>query len=824
MAALPAQGGHRRFGEPPRLRAHAEGLEPGGVVEQFGAVVAGQREYCRRSGDQPGRVDVAYGDGEPLHDAGRRLLGREPGRVRQVLHLDRPATGVPGRIGGGPHRRRRGHEVTPGRRHGGVCPGHLARDDGDRVGPAAGQDAFGGVGLSFLGQADSQPAGRLRAEEAPTAGLLPHRLPQQRDRLRPTAEDPLEIAAEQRRLGALLLSRYVRAAVAVVRGRRVWRVGRVSRAVCAICAVCAFRGPQQPDVPYDSREFGQVRRAGPVCRCFLGERDSLLRTSGQREADGEGQAGGRDARPARRTAQDPLGGTHGRARAAAEEQHQRVCAVQGGQFGGHGHLGAQRVEFHGGACRIAVGPAAVLGERDGLRQPCVRFGRLGSGPFQDPPRLGFVAELHQCAGQRDGGGAGLVQGPAREAAGEVGVVPVGRLGRPDQETGVDGAVGVQLPAGPCHLIRFRQCARGEQGAREPAAAQQGQPLACRRAQHRPAQPHQDLAVVFGRADVAPGLQALDDVGGHRLQDGQRERFAQGDGVQGVPLHRPEAAQLTVEQLGKARRHGHRAAPPPQAARLPQAARHPGVPDQFGHEQRVSAGPPEQEVHGGPRRLAVDQRARQPCGVGGAERRQVDAFQVLVLPQRHHGVRHLQAGAGGDDQTQASLGGQVQRQDRGPLVEPVHVVDDEHRGALSGTAAQFAADQAVRPAVVERRVDAEQSPEHAEGNAPARLGGRRPDDFEARGVEPARHGGEQRRLSDTGGPDHRHAPLGHNGAQHLLLFLILGDQRSGTQIVRHCFSPVRLPRPPSAARRIGGAVTGAPTAPRHRGPDAWSSQS
>ncbi|GGO46097.1 hypothetical protein GCM10012286_36210 [Streptomyces lasiicapitis] len=813
MAALPAQGGHRRFGEPPGLRAHAEGIEPDGVVEQFGAALARQRQDGLRSGDQARRVDVSYGECEPVHDAGRRPVGREPGRVRQVFDLHRPAAGVLSRLGGLPRRSGRGHLIAPRRGHCGLCPVSLARDDGDRVGPASGQDTFGGVGLAFLGEADSQPAGGLRTEETPPAGLLPDRLPQQRDGLRPVADEPLEIAAEQRRLGAVALPRGARAVVVrglaggaghVGRAGRAGRVGRVGR---------VGRGPEQPEIPYNGGQFRQMSRAGPARRSVLGERYRLFRTSGQGAADREDQAGRGDARSVRGTAQDPLGDIHGRAGPAAEEQHQRVCAVQRGQVAGSGRFGSQGGEFVGGAGGIAVGPAAVLGERDLKGQPCVRLGRLGACPFQDLPGLRDVTELDQRAGQRDGGGARPVKRAAREAAGEFGVVPVGRLGRERQQIGVDRAVGVQLPAGAVDLVRLRhgQGARGEEGAREAAAAQQGQPLACGRAQHRPAQPHQDLASGLGGADEAPCFEAFDDVRGHLLQDGQGQWFAEGDGVEGIALYGAEAVQLAVEQLGKSGRHGQRAAPPPQAARLLEPAGHAGVPDQFGHEQRVSAGPPEQEVHGGPRRLAVHQRAYEPSGVGAAERCQVQALQVLVLPQRDDGVGHLQAGAGGDHQAQAPVGGQTQDQGRGPLVEAVDVVDDEHRGALSGAAAQFAPDQAIRAAVVQRGFHAAQSAEHAEGNPASRLGRRGPDDFEPGGVEQARHRGEQCRLSHSGGPDHRRAPFGQYGSRYLFLFVILGDQHSGTQVVRHCFSPVQFPR--TAFRT---ATQARPTAPRHRG--------
>ncbi|GAA0585300.1 hypothetical protein GCM10010394_12740 [Streptomyces crystallinus] len=65
---------------------------------------------------------------------------------------------------------------------------------------------------------------------------------------------------------------------------------------------------------------------------------------------------------------------------------------------------------------------------------------------------------------------------------------------------------------------------------------------------------------------------------------------------------------------------------------------------------------------------------------------------------------------------------------------VGVVDDEHRGAPPRAPGELGAQQPVRLALVQAPADAEQRAEDPERDLAARLGGGRPDDFEAGGAE------------------------------------------------------------------------------------------
>ncbi|KUF18795.1 hypothetical protein AT728_07065 [Streptomyces silvensis] len=323
----------------------------------------------------------------------------------------------------------------------------------------------------------------------------------------------------------------------------------------------------------------------------------------------------------------------------------------------------------------------------------------------------------------------------------------GRIGRPHQQTGVDRAVGVELPARPGQRVRRGPGAGVEQGGGDAAAPQPGQPLAHGGAQHRPAEADQKLLLAVHHAYeplVLQVLQTFDDVGGDRFQSGHGQRLAEGDGRQRVLVGEAEAAQLVVEQLGEPGRHRQRAAPPPQAALRHQAARHPGVPHQFGQEQRIAAGPAVQQVHGGLRHLAVHQAAYESGGARAAERRQVEAFQIAVLPQRDHGARRGRSrdpgtGPRRDHEGHPALGREPQGERRAPVVQLVHVVHDEHRRALPGAAVERGAQRGERAGVVEPVARAEQTAEGAEGNVPAGFRGGGPHHLEARRVEPARHG-------------------------------------------------------------------------------------
>ncbi|GAA0585291.1 hypothetical protein GCM10010394_12730 [Streptomyces crystallinus] len=497
----------------------------------------------------------------------------------------------------------------------------LAGNHPHPVRPAGRDGLLGAVGALLLGQAHREPAGGLGQEQPGPARLLDDRLAQPCHRVRAVAAHPLEVAAQQRPLP--------------VRRPVPGRPAVQGPGTCGPARVGG--GPQPREGTQRGGEFGEVRGEGAVRERVLGQRRGVRGTPGEGERGGERQTGRGDPRPVRGLVQDPLGEPRRGPRTAAEEQDQGVHAVQRCLGAGRRGPGAQGDEFVGGARRVAIRPAAVGGEGRGQPQPAAGRGRRLARALQHLAGLRGVPELDQRAGQRDGGGARALQGPAGEAAGQLGVLAAHRFRGPDQQRRVDRAVRVELPARAGHRVRAAGGAGVEQGGGEPPSSQPWQPVAQRRAQHRLAEPDQDLPAGLGRAEQALLLQALHDVRGDRLQDRQRERLPQGDRRQGVLVARVETAQPALEQLRQPGRHGERAAPPPQAARAHQPPGVAAVADQFGQEQRVSAGPLVEQVHRGVGGGAVHQRVHQPGGIGAAERGDVQALQIAVLPERHHGV-------------------------------------------------------------------------------------------------------------------------------------------------------------------------------------------
>ncbi len=131
---------------------------------------------------------------------------------------------------------------------------------------------------------------------------------------------------------------------------------------------------------------------------------------------------------------------------------------------------------------------------------------------------------------------------------------------------------------------------------------------------------------------------------------------------------------------------------------------------------------------------------QAGGLGDVQRGQVQAREVVVLPQRRHDVGGRLPGPERDhDRSQPPYHHAVQH-DRGVLVEQVRVVDGQHQRLLPGELVQRPADGLGGVA----RRDVEQAGERTEGKRPGGRAAVGPDDG-----NPARCGHRHRLAGEPG---------------------------------------------------------------------------
>ena len=355
-------------------------------------------------------------------------------------------------------------------------------------------------------------------------------------------------------------------------------------------------------------------------------------------------------------------------------------------------------------------------------------------------RLGLVAAAEPgqgCGVHQPGDGVAGGGGRAGQPLGQRQVVhPRRRLGGLQEQRGIRGQVGVEGEHGPGDRVRRRV-----QGLRHPAA-QAARPqgahggaadLAVQRVRQPGDQPvgaHQ--APVLGLLEVRRR--------GQRGQRRHRHRLGQRDQVHDVLHPRREAADLALEEVGQLRGDRRLAGPPPDPGRRGEPARRHLPGQQVPQEQRAALGQGPQPVRGGRLDRTAEHPGDQAGGLGDVQRGQVQAREVVVLPQRRHRVgRRLPGPERDHDRCQPPYDHAVQH-DRGVLVEQVRVVDGQHQRPLPGELVQRPADGLG--GVAGR--DVEQAGERTEGQGPGGRAAVGPDD----GRTPA-PGNRQRLAGEPG---------------------------------------------------------------------------
>jgi hypothetical protein len=258
------------------------------------------------------------------------------------------------------------------------------------------------------------------------------------------------------------------------------------------------------------------------------------------------------------------------------------------------------------------------------------------------------------------------------------------------------------------------------------------------------------------AHEALGFRGVDGIlAGQLDQRIDVEGFAQRQQPQGLD-RQARLVQPVVEQRRQPRRHRGSSAQLPHPVDVGERARLHGPFDEVTQEQRVAARGLPHDVGGQPLQGATEHGLHQGNALGLRQRRQIQALEVAVLPQRGHGVGHRLAAAHGGHDAPDLLDGDVVQQRRGELVEQMRVVDT-HDGTLAleqglaGVGEQR--DRVAGPGA------AHPGRERAKGDAAGGLGARRPAHRRAQwiGVNAC-----QRGLSDPGGSDQDDAARGGRG--------------------------------------------------------------
>ena len=159
---------------------------------------------------------------------------------------------------------------------------------------------------------------------------------------------------------------------------------------------------------------------------------------------------------------------------------------------------------------------------------------------------------------------------------------------------------------------------------------------------------------------------------------ERDGLADRHELDDLPLGVGQATEAEPDHLTETGRRRQASRETPEAADVSERAGVLGAEDKLAEEQGVAAaGRPEGlggvAVHR-PAEHGVQQRARR----GRIERRDVDADDVLVLPELDDGLRGLGAAARRDDEEDLRRAREQVQQRRRAVVERMRVVDDEQQ--------------------------------------------------------------------------------------------------------------------------------------------------
>ena len=193
------------------------------------------------------------------------------------------------------------------------------------------------------------------------------------------------------------------------------------------------------------------------------------------------------------------------------------------------------------------------------------------------------------------------------------------------------------------------------------------------------QAHRLPPAVRAHGDEALALQLLQHrEAGAGLQLAEAERLAQGELVQHRVGHRLQLRQAQLDQLPQAVGGGQRPVEVPHAVPPDQRPPGAGAEDQLAQRQHVAPAGVPQLSRGGRVERAFEGHVQQRVHAQLVQVTEVDPDGALVAPPADHGLGHRLAGDHGGDAEERAGGEQAVDEPERPVVDPVGVVEQQHR--------------------------------------------------------------------------------------------------------------------------------------------------